>query len=142
MTPEPLPPKHRLLAACRGDAHDDHPLLTAARDLTALHESRLSAGLAQAESIDQCRARLVRDIDRWVTAQLRPSLGAARVHTETVGSVVDRLAEYTALAYAALASSSNWVLGDAWERLAELAVGYEDLKDEVGTGQRRLPGGP
>ncbi|WP_245562431.1 DUF4254 domain-containing protein [Nocardia araoensis] len=116
--------------------------MTAARDLAALHEHRLAAGLAQAESIDHCRARLVGDIDRWVTARLRPSLGAARVHTETVGSVIDRLAEYTALAYAALATSSTWVLGDAWERLAELAVGYEDLKDEVAAGHRRLPGGP
>ncbi|MGY2121976.1 DUF4254 domain-containing protein [Nocardia gipuzkoensis] len=138
----PFPGKHRLLAACRGEAHDDHPLLSAARDLAALHERRLSAGPEQAESIDQCRTRLVRDIDRWVTGRLRPSLGAARVHTETVGSVVDRLAQYTAYAYAALASSSTQSLGDAWEQLAELAVGYEDLTDEVGTGHRRLPGGP
>ncbi|MEU7766192.1 DUF4254 domain-containing protein [Nocardia sp. NPDC049190] len=141
-TLEPLPTKHRLLAAYRGDAHDAHPLLGAARQLAELHERQLGAGLEQAELINKRRVLLIRDIDRWVTGQLRPSLGAARIHTETVGAVVDRLAHYTALAYAALASNSSAALSDAWERLAELSIGYEDLKDEVTTGHRRLPGSP
>ncbi|WP_175585881.1 hypothetical protein [Nocardia cyriacigeorgica] len=42
---------------------------------------------------------------------------------------------------AALADGSG-ELGDAWERLAELAVGYDDLASEVAAGRRRLPGPP
>ncbi|MFF3226203.1 DUF4254 domain-containing protein [Nocardia suismassiliense] len=94
------------------------------------------------DQIDVRRARLVRDIDRWVTLQLPPSHGAAYIHTETVGAVIDRLAQFTACAFAALASASQWELGDAWEQLAELAVGYDDLAAEVCAGRRRLPGGP
>jgi hypothetical protein len=137
----PLPGKNLLLAACRGDAHD-HPLLRSARELAELHELRLGASRERADEIDQERVGLVRAIDQWVAGQLTPSLGAARVHTETVGAVVDRLGQFTACAFAALAGGSNSELGDAWERLAELAIGYEDLKDEVLVGRRRLPGGP
>ncbi|MFD0365430.1 DUF4254 domain-containing protein [Nocardia sp. GCM10030253] len=139
---EPLPGKNPMLAACRGDANNDHPLLRSARELAELHELRLGASRERADEIDHERTRLVREIDCWVTGQLPPSLGAARVHTETIGAVVDRLGQFTACAFAALASGSNWELGDAWERLAELAIGYEDLKDEVSVGRRRLPGGP
>ncbi|MEV6429052.1 DUF4254 domain-containing protein [Nocardia sp. NPDC051463] len=141
MLGEPLPGKNLILAACRGDVHD-HPLLRSARELAEMHELRLGASREQADEIDSERVRLVRDIDRWVLGHLPPSLGAARVHTETVGAVVDRLGQLTACAFAALASGSKEQLGDAWERLAELAIGYEDLKDEVAVGRRRLPGGP
>ncbi|WP_194837541.1 DUF4254 domain-containing protein [Nocardia sp. XZ_19_369] len=148
MLTDPLPPKHQLLQACRGDQSVDHPLLRLARELSDLHEQRLYAAretIADRRHIDQIdvrRARLVRDIDRWVTLQLPPSHGAAYIHTETVGAVIDRLAQFTACAFAALASASQWELGDAWEQLAELAVGYDDLAAEVCAGRRRLPGGP
>ncbi|MFD0360471.1 DUF4254 domain-containing protein [Nocardia sp. GCM10030253] len=138
----PLPGKNLLLAACRGDANNDHPLLRSARELAELHEQRVGASRDRVDEIDHERTRLVREIDYWVTGQLPPSLGAARVHTETIGAVVDRLGQFTAGAFAALASGSNSELGDAWERLAELAIGYEDLKDEVSVGHRRLPGAP
>ncbi|MFE7796839.1 DUF4254 domain-containing protein [Nocardia sp. NPDC057440] len=141
-TKDPLPGKNLMLAACRGDVHNDDPLLRSASELAELHERRLGASREQADAIDHERARLVREIDHWVCVQLPPSLGAARVHTETIGAVVDRLGQFTACAFAALASGSKGELGDAWERLAELAIGYEDLKDEVSVGHRRLPGGP
>ncbi|MFF3566979.1 hypothetical protein ACFYXQ_04265 [Nocardia jiangxiensis] len=75
-------------------------------------------------------------------ASLPPAHVAARVHTETLGAVVDRFAQLTAAALAALANSTDWYVGDAWERLAELAIGYEDLISEVQSGRRRLPGAP
>lgn len=138
---EPLPTKGDVLRACRGVEHTAHPLLRAAYELACLHE-RSPADDHQGTDINCRRAGLVREIDRWVYAHLPPAHGSASVHTETLGTVIDRLAEYTATAYTALASPSDYDLGEAWERLAELAVGYEDLADEVTTGRRRLPGGP
>ncbi|MFD6161544.1 DUF4254 domain-containing protein [Nocardia sp. NPDC060256] len=126
----------------------DHPLLRLARELTDLHEQRLCAARdtiadrRYIDDIDSRRTGLVRDINRWITLQLPPSHGAAHIHTETLGAVIDRLAQFTACAFAALASASPWELGDAWEQLAELAVGYDDLATEVCAGRRRLPGGP
>ncbi len=138
---EPLPTKGEVLRACRGVEHAAHPLLHAAYELTCLHESRL-ADSCRTDDIDCRRAKLVRQIDHWVHAHLPPAHGAAPVHTETLGAVIDRLAQYTATAYAALASATDNDLGDAWEALAELAIGYEDLADELAAGRRRLPGGP
>ncbi|MGK8504383.1 DUF4254 domain-containing protein [Nocardia asiatica] len=135
-----LPAKHQVLQACRGELQEGNPLLRGAHELTTLHERRLSAGQDSLGEIDALRASLIRDIDRWITVQLPPAHGAAHVHTETVGAVIDRLAQFTANAYAALASASEWDLWDAWQRLAELAVGYDDLAAEVCAGVRRLPG--
>ncbi|MFF0632593.1 DUF4254 domain-containing protein [Nocardia sp. NPDC004151] len=135
-----LPSKNQVLQACRGTGFPGHPLLRAAHDLTGLHERLLSARPEQLTELDTRRSNLVHEIDCWVTAQLPPSHGAARVHTETLGAVIDRLARLTAAAYAALARESGRDLTVAWEHLAELAVGYEDLASEVCTGRRRLPG--
>src|SRR6266567_899548 len=142
MLGEPLPTKSELLHACRGIEYDWHPILRAAHALTELHERRLGAGDSEISELDRARAGHVADIDCCVTSSLPPAHGSAHVHTETLGAVVDRVAQFTATAYAALASPVDWRLCDAWERLAELAVGYEDLIAELHTGRRRLPGGP
>ncbi|MGY4100299.1 DUF4254 domain-containing protein [Nocardia sp. R16R-3T] len=150
---EPLPTKGEVLRACRGVEHAAHPLLHAAYELTCLHESRLADGCrtddccraddsCRVDDIDCRRTKLVRHINSWVHAHLLPAHGSASVHTETLGAVIDRLAQYTATAYVALASATDNDLGDAWEALAELAIGYEDLASEVTAGRRRLPGGP
>jgi hypothetical protein len=139
---EPLPTKSELLHACRGLECDRHPILRAAHALTELHERRLSTTGPENTDVDTERAGHIADIDRCVTSSLPPAHGSARVHTETLGAVVDRVARFTATAYAALASPVDWRLGDAWERLAELAIGYEDLVAELQEGRRRLPGGP
>lgn len=136
----PFPTKNQLLQACRGELPTDHPLLHTARTLTILHERRLSEDCCAYEKTDQQRTELIHSIDTWIDKQLPPSHGAASVHTETVGAVIDRLAQFTAAAYAALTSACEWDLWDAWERLAELAIGYEDLATDVHSGRRRLPG--
>ncbi|PXX60289.1 uncharacterized protein DUF4254 [Nocardia tenerifensis] len=129
-----------MLHACRG-GEADHPVLRAARELTTLHERRFTEAGETVREIDDFRARHVRDIDRWVAAHLPPARGGAYLHTETVGAILDRLAQLAAFAYLALAEEADWDLWFAWERLAELAVGYEDLVDELSAGRRRLPGG-
>ncbi|MFB7722138.1 MULTISPECIES: DUF4254 domain-containing protein [unclassified Nocardia] len=100
----------------------------------------MAAGPDVCGELDSLRDELVHSIDCWVTSRLPPSHGAARVHTETMGAVIDRLAQLTAHAYEALAHASGPELTRIWERLAELAVGYEDLASEVCSGRRRLPG--
>ncbi|WP_067474665.1 DUF4254 domain-containing protein [Nocardia amamiensis] len=138
---QPFPTKNQLLQACRGEAVHDHPLLRWARQLTDLHERKRTLHHDQHDDIDRERTELIHEINRWITAQLPPSHGAAMVHTETVGSVIDRLAQLTSSAYAALTSGCEWDLRDRWEQLAELAIGYEDLATDVTLGRRRLPGG-
>ena len=136
---ELLPAKNLILAACRGDVRDDHPVLRWASDLSDLHQQLSGANESARDEIDCWRGELIRDINRWVARQLPPSLGCARMHTESLGAVIDRLARLSASAHAALAGIGEWELIEAWERLAELAIGYEDLTDEVSTGRRRLP---
>ncbi|WP_040815777.1 DUF4254 domain-containing protein [Nocardia concava] len=136
---ELLPTKNHVLSACRGDAPGNHPLLQWAAELSLTHQQLLNADGAAREPIDERRVELIRNIDRWVARELTQPLGCARLHTETLGAVIDRLAMFTVHANAALTGTREWELWDSWERLAELAVGYEDLKDEVSTGRRRLP---
>ncbi|RMI31019.1 DUF4254 domain-containing protein [Nocardia stercoris] len=135
---ESLPPKDLLLDACRGTLHGDQFVLRCAARLTELHERRLAAP-DSTRSVDNERAELVHDIDRWVAAESPPADGATRMHTETVGTVIDRMAQFSSLAYYTLANLPQWMTHDAWRRLTELAVAYEDLASEVATGRCRLP---
>ncbi|WP_406280392.1 DUF4254 domain-containing protein [Nocardia sp. NBC_00881] len=135
-----LPTRSQLLHACRdGNPLPDHPVLRRARELAALHARSLGAVPAVVADLDEQRAHLVRDIDRWAEVRLPPAHGGAYLHTESLGAVIDRLARLSARAYAALADDAEWDLWFAWERLAESAVAYEDLATELATGRRRLP---
>ncbi|MFI5782965.1 DUF4254 domain-containing protein [Nocardia sp. NPDC051570] len=137
----PLPTKAQLLNACRGVDYDTHPILRAAHALTGIHERHLTAPHPGIPELKTQRAHLMTEIDRCAVRSLPPAHGAARIHTETIGAVIDRMARFTALAYAALSGSPAPDLGNTWGHLAELAVAYEDLIDELHTGRRRLPGG-
>ncbi|NKY54098.1 DUF4254 domain-containing protein [Nocardia vermiculata] len=136
---ESLPPKHLLLEACRGLTNDGHPVLKCAYRLSELHEQRLSVAPGLTLDIDRDRAQLVSEIDSWVADELPRPHGAARMHTETVGTVIDRLAQFSALAYLTLTSEPEQLMHDAWRRLTELAVAYDDLAGEVTAGLCRLP---
>lgn len=130
-----------MLAACRGEIELDHALLRSIGELARLHEERLTAHRDRMDEIDCCRTELTNEIDRWIDNRLPPAHGSARIHTETVGAVVDRLAQLTVRAYAILVGTAPyWELCDAWELVAELAVACEDLVEEVAVGRRRLPG--
>ncbi|WP_225726203.1 MULTISPECIES: DUF4254 domain-containing protein [unclassified Nocardia] len=136
---EPLPAKEQLLAACRAAPVNGHPVLESAYFLAGLHRRRMEARPGAAAAIDEHRTRLVHAIDRWVASELPLPYGGAHMHTESVGAVVDRLAQYSVTAHRIIAEAPEWVVHAAWERLAELALGYEDLAYEVSAGLRRLP---
>ncbi|WP_405160322.1 DUF4254 domain-containing protein [Nocardia sp. NBC_01499] len=136
---EPLPSKGRILEACRAAPRTGHPVLESTYLLAGLHERRARTEPGAAGDIDAHRARLVLAIDRWVATELPPPHGGAHMHTETVGMVVDRLAQFSVSANETLSSAPEWTVHGAWERLAELALGYHDLAFEVSAGFRRLP---
>ncbi|MGY2030636.1 DUF4254 domain-containing protein [Nocardia gipuzkoensis] len=136
---EPLPTKELVLHACRTAPRREHPVLASAHLLARLHKRHLRCELDGANDIDRHRARLVLAIDRWVATEAPPPHGGAHMHTETVGMVVDRLAQFSACAYEILSGAPEWAVHNAWERLSELALGYEDLAYEVAAGLRRLP---
>ncbi|MFE3446756.1 DUF4254 domain-containing protein [Nocardia sp. NPDC059180] len=134
-----LPTKELLLAACRAMPRGDHPILGAAHLLAGLHTRRSRAAFGAATDIDRQRARLVLAIDRWIATDLPIPPGGAHMRTETVGTVVDRMAMLSGRAHDTLATAPAWLIHGAWECLTELAIGYEDLAYELGTGRRRLP---
>ncbi|MFC3435149.1 DUF4254 domain-containing protein [Nocardia seriolae] len=114
-----LPSKDLILEACSGAIHEPHPILLAAYELASLHEARSTADSGYTAEIDCCRARLVHEIDRWIAGATPDPAAAAFLHTETIGTVVDRLAELSVAAHAALRPEfTDLELQTAWHRLA------------------------
>lgn len=135
-----LPPIDELLEACNGTVRLNHPVLHAARALAELHSARRTALPADTSDVERSRAELVRSIDRWVTTHLPQARSASYLHTESVGMVIDRIAQYRGDAHTALKSAvpepDRHFL---WQHLAELAVGYTDLAFEISAGLRNVP---
>ncbi|MGW5310286.1 DUF4254 domain-containing protein [Nocardia thailandica] len=98
--------------------------------------------------IDGSRAGLVAHIDEWVAANIAHRAGAS-LHTETLGAVIDRMAEKWVAAQHALGGDQDtqtttplqWEARThlQWCRLAELTDGYRDLVTDVVEQRRRLP---
>ncbi|WP_051158414.1 hypothetical protein [Nocardia carnea] len=64
----------------------------------------------------------------------------ARLHTETIGAVIDRLAYRSVLIDTDPGSHHPCQLEHLWNSLYELAIGYEHLTEDLLSGARRLPG--
>jgi hypothetical protein len=136
----PLPPEDAVLAACAGTRVPAHPVLQAAYELARLHEAKLAATAEETHEIDRARAELVHIIDCWVSAHMPPPQGAAYLHTETGGMVIDRIAQFSTDAHTALNHGApEPQLHCLWQRLAELALGYSDLAFEIHIGTRKVP---
>lgn len=135
-----LPSKDELLEACNGTVRMNHPVLHAARELAALHIARRIATDQNMHESYRSRAELVRAIDCWAVVNLPQAGGASYLHTESVGMVIDRIAQYSVDAHTALNSTvAEQNRHFLWQRLAELAVAYTDLAFEISAGLRRLP---
>ncbi|MGQ4596444.1 DUF4254 domain-containing protein [Nocardia sp. R6R-6] len=160
-----LPPAAALLRTLREPSADRHrhSVLDAARKLVECHERRNRA-LRQAhapeasstrvaacshvlENIDAQRAQWIGQIDAWVAANVEHRAGSS-IHTETLGAVIDRIAEKWVAAQQCLGEEITMrphplqVDGEAhvqWSRLAELIDGYQDLITDVIEHRRRLP---
>ncbi|RMI31856.1 DUF4254 domain-containing protein [Nocardia stercoris] len=144
-----LPSSDLLLRACRGHRVIGGPLLWFARDLAVLHERRLigrGGGLPEQNpavivEIERRRTELVMAVDDWIIRTVPQHRLGATLHTETIGSVIDRLAGAAVCAHHSLMTmdANDDVLHGAWHHLAELADGYDDLVRDVLAGRRRLP---
>jgi|GEM_PF-1196189 len=140
MTAAQLPSKDQLLQACAGVVSLDHPVLLASLELSNLHESRLKASTVDIPEIDCARTKLVHDIDRWMSSNGSDIVGASFLHTETVGMVIDRMAEYSVAARSALERDVGEPhLHYLWHRLSEISLAYTDLAFEIHAGRRKLP---
>ena len=119
--------------------HDDQ---WRAEDLArvSVHDDRLLADLKRRiDAMNMVRSRLIDEIDAWVAANV-PQNVRASLHTETLGSVIDRLC--IALVRAnrlqkAPRSSARSEL--ARRQLTELASAYDHLTCEILSGSRRVP---
>ncbi|MEV5652424.1 DUF4254 domain-containing protein [Nocardia sp. NPDC052254] len=135
-----LPSPDELLEACNGTIRLNHPVLHAARDLTALHADRRSPVSDLDSKFDCPRAELVCAVDRWVASHLPQARGASYLHAESIGMVIDRIAQYRVDAHAALSSRiAEPHRHFLWQRLAELTVAYGDLAFEISAGMRNVP---
>jgi hypothetical protein len=154
---EVLPESASLLAAFPGVGSRGHPgqlVIDVAHKLAAQHQRQWSAedasraDEASAEMVASCkrlidelnvrRVTLVEQIDEWVTRELRSQANAS-LHTETFGSVVDRMAiawvRVNSLRDAGASNQARLAL----RQLTELAAAYDDLVRDVAHGRRRLP---
>lgn len=139
----PLPSKDLVLAACAGNMVPPHPILRAANRLSGLHESRARARGDQVRDIDRERAESVRGIDCWVAANKPEVRGGAYLHSESVGTVIDRIAAFAVEARAALDRGVPELERHyLWQRLAQLALAYDDLAHEIFAGRRNVPDCP
>lgn len=141
---EPLLSGEELLRAIRGDRAGGHPLARWAYLLAGLHRAAMRAreeAVVAPENGDE-RGYLVHAIDVWTEQQVPQHHQGVALHTETLGSVIDRIADAHVRADAVLTTCAT--AGDprvhaAWFRLAELVDGYNDLAAQVVDGVRRLP---
>ncbi|MGO4617898.1 DUF4254 domain-containing protein [Nocardia sp. 2YAB30] len=141
---EPLLSGEELLRAIRGDRAGDHPLARWACLLAGLHRTAIADHdeAVVAPENGGARGYLVHAIDVWTEQQVPQHHQGVALHTETLGSVIDRIADAKVRADAVLMTCAN--AGDprmhaAWFRLAELVDGYNDLVAQVVVGVRRLP---
>ncbi|WP_228824037.1 DUF4254 domain-containing protein [Nocardia blacklockiae] len=117
-------------------------MLRTARALAELHARRVQVrDPIMVAEIDCRRGELVDDINDWVGQELPQHRNGASLHTESLGAVVDRMAQSWVDANQVIdregARSDN--THKHWYHLAELVDGYTDLVIDVAGGRRRLP---
>lgn len=145
-------PDHRTLIRALGATSDNKEEVTsAAAALAAQHLLRrqarsgvtdMDAGdhvvAAAARAIamtDTARAVLIAGIDLWASRNVVRRQDA-RLHTESLGRLIDRIAESWA-GWQQLTDSDEDHL--AVVQLSELCTAYDDLVDDLHTGRRQLP---
>ncbi|MBH0775343.1 hypothetical protein IT779_03465 [Nocardia sp. NEAU-351] len=129
-----LPAKELIIAACRGLPHDNHPMLDAAGELARLHEIRERAPRFDVSKLDRRRTQLVRAVDRWITLVTPIPYESVGAEDETVGRVVDRLAELVAQTHSPIPDPPDVSSAEAWMRVSEVADSYQGLVDGLRAG--------
>ncbi|MDR7303507.1 DUF4254 domain-containing protein [Haloactinomyces albus] len=155
---ETLPRSASVIEAFRQVVSTDHSgqiVLDIANDLASQHrrqwhaEDVSRADDTSAEDVAACkqlidelnarRVALVERIDAWAAQEIH-SRADASLHTETLGSVIDRLAiAWVRTNNLINATDTRERARLALRQLAELADAYDDLVRDVVAGHRRLP---
>lgn len=156
---EILPRSASVIAAFRRpgglDTTRRDTLMAAAEELAANHRRQwhaedssrdpradaaaVAANKRRIDALNARRVALVEQIDAWVTERLTFRAGES-LHTETVGTVIDRMAIAWVRATTLINSDAPRDHARiALRQLAELATAYDDLVRDVAAGRRRLP---
>ncbi len=103
----------------------------------AADEARLAAVKRRIDRMNASRSDLIDAIDSWMCRHVEQAMGAP-LHTETIGSVIDRLS----IAWVRARKLDGGLDGRrelAARQLRELGVAYDTLIAEVGAERRRVP---
>ncbi|BDT87566.1 DUF4254 domain-containing protein [Nocardia cyriacigeorgica] len=121
-----------------GASADRHPVTRCARYLSTLHPYTAPEPGTDAAST---RDSLIHAIDVWTENHVPQHRRGTVLHTETLGTVVDRIvAAYMHVRHLkAKGSPQRPSVEDAERRLAQLVESYTGLVQEVSAGIRRLP---
>ncbi len=136
------PGQDDLLSAIRGHHIGRHPLNGWAAELGIVHTQLLRyPGMAL---LRHRRTRLIAAIDSWLAPRLALPHATAICHTETMGTLVDRIAATQVQAWTRLMDlpADHPDVHDAWYRLAELVETYTDLVTGLDRRSTYLPDPP
>lgn len=102
-------------------------------------DSMLAATKREIDRMNMARTQLVDSIDSWIAEHVRQD-SAAVLHTETLGSVIDRIciaSVRSAQLHRISTAKARARLAD--QQLRELASAYDQLVKEMLAGTRRVP---
>lgn len=108
------------------------------RDPSATAE-QIAASKRTIDTLNARRAALIELLDEHAATGVSAGAGQAPLHTETVGSVIDRLGIAWVRANNLLADGPRERARQALDQLRGLATAYDDLIREITAGTRRVP---
>ncbi|WP_053733335.1 DUF4254 domain-containing protein [Nocardia sp. NRRL S-836] len=126
---------HRLLRHHREQWHSEDEVRRCYGD-----DGVVAALKRKIDAMNAARVPLVEDVDDLVAGHVPPPADVTPMHTETLGSVVDRLTIAFIRAEVFRASRpghARQLLAE--QQLDELAHAYDDLVHELAAGTRRVP---
>ncbi|MFY7067094.1 DUF4254 domain-containing protein [Nocardiopsis changdeensis] len=145
-----LPPKEReRLREVAARLHHTNHLLWTAEDTvrgSTLDTSRVADGKRTIDRLNMDRARHTERLDEVIAAACPPCDGTVPLHTESIGSVVDRLSvSVLRLHHTRLAAGDDpgvrARLAGVETQLQEVGEALRLLAEDVSAGRRRLPQG-
>jgi len=111
---------------------------TVSRDPSATAE-QIAASKRTIDTLNARRAALIELLDEHVGTLVSTGTEQMPLHTETVGSVIDRLGIAWVRANNLLVGSPRERARQALDQLRGLATAYDDLVRELTAGTRRIP---
>lgn len=111
---------------------------TVSRDPSATAE-QIAASKRTIDTLNARRAALIKLLDEHVATRVSTGVEQMPLHTETVGSVIDRLGIAWVRANNLLTGSPIERARQTLDQLRGLATAYDDLVREVTAGTRRVP---